>query len=97
MHVQVEVPAKMAGTIIGPKGQNFRRIEAKTGAMKLKLVPGPNEVLYCMTSCNADCGLHMKLNKIYRLCMMCIAVSVLHMCSTFNKKVNVLRPYVRAS
>lgn len=46
VHVQVEVPAKMAGTIIGPKGQNFRRIEAKTGAMKLKLVPGPNEVLY---------------------------------------------------
>ena len=46
MHVQVEVPAKMAGTIIGLKGQNFRRIEAKTGAMKLKLVPGPNEVLY---------------------------------------------------
>lgn len=48
--VQVAVPAKMAGTIIGPKGQNFRRIEAKTGVMKLKLVPGPNEV------CNVDRG-----------------------------------------
>ena len=30
--IQVEVPVKMAGTIniIGPKGQNFRRLEAKT-------------------------------------------------------------------
>lgn len=41
---QLEVPAKMAGTIIGLKGQNFKRIEAKTGVMRLKLVPGRSEV-----------------------------------------------------
>ena len=42
--LQLEVPAKMAGTLIGAKGQNFRRIEAKTGVMRLRLVPGPSEV-----------------------------------------------------
>ena len=44
LYMQVEVPAKMAGIIIGVKGQNVRRIEAKTGVSKLKLVDGPNEV-----------------------------------------------------
>ena len=44
LYMQVEVPTKMAGIIIGVKGQNVRRIEAKTGVSKLKLVDGPNEV-----------------------------------------------------
>ena len=41
---QFEVPSKFQRIIIGPRGQNIKRIEAKTGVFNIRIVPGPREV-----------------------------------------------------